>query len=178
MLGQRDSMAARPVSDCTKLKGKLKHNVHEVGMNKISDSPDRRRLQRFPALQLEAGVKVDRGMLGHWRTINAFDFTRSGLSITCETNLVVGATVLLRLTLPLPSGDLKADQLIARVRNVKVDEEGHRRYGVEFDFDANRHMRALATMAGLGRMEGILDRSEKLRYRLMTEEEFLHSIGE
>lgn len=147
-------------------------------MNKSSESPNRRRLQRFPALQLDTSVKVDRSMLGRWQPAQAYDFTRSGLSIACADSLEKDAAVLLRLRLPLPSGDLVTDQLVAKVRNVQVDPEGHPRYGVEFDFDANRHMRALTTIACLGRMEGILDRSEKLRYRLMTEEEFLHSIGE
>lgn len=138
--------------------------------------PERRRLTRFPAPDLEATLKCGRGLRARWQPVKAFDFTRSGLSIASPRPLEVGESVELNLRLPLASGDLVADRLVARVQNVQADEVQGLRYGLAFDFAANRHMRALSTASSLGRIEGILDRSEKLHYRLMSREELLRNL--
>lgn len=145
-------------------------------MRELQELSERRRLQRFPALELEVQIKVDRGIKARWCPVEAFDFTRSGLSITAPELLEVGAEVMVKIRLPLPTGDLTAERLVARVRNLHDSSAGVPRYGIEFDFTANRHMKALATAASLGRIEGILDRGEKLRNRMMTQEELMQSL--
>lgn len=138
---------------------------------------DRRRLRRFPAAELEAWIKRRPGILGQWYPVKAYDFTRAGLSISMEERIEVGENMILRLQLGLDMGSIRADRLVARVRNVRQLPEGRFLHGVEFDFKANRHMRSIQTQSKLGRMEGILDRSDKLRKRMMSQEELLREYS-
>lgn len=127
---------------------------------------ERRRLRRFPAAELSAQIKARRGLFGSWETVNADDFTRTGISFeSVNLTLEKGDVVEVRLTLLLDMGEIKVDRLIAVVRNQHRHGVGWR-YGLEFDYSASRHMKSLTTQAQLGRIEGILDRSEKLRRRL------------
>ncbi|MAL97204.1 hypothetical protein [Hydrocarboniclastica marina] len=145
-------------------------------MGQSEGNTERRHLQRFPALELEAQMKPQKRVLGPWTDIEAFDFTRTGLSIATPQTLAPDDVVMLRLRLPLATGDLTAERLVAVVRNVQPQPDHTFRYGVEFDFGASRHMKRMATSACLGRIEGILDRSEKLRNRLMSQQELLKSL--
>lgn len=137
---------------------------------------ERRRLRRFPAVELSAQIKARRGMFGHWETVNAEDFTRTGMSFeSVSLKLEKGDVVEVRLTLLLEMGDLKIDRLVAVVRNIQRHGVGWR-YGLEFDYSASRHMKSLTTQAQLGRIEGILDRSEKLRRRLHVQKDELDAL--
>ncbi len=123
---------------------------------------ERRRLRRFPAASLTAEVKRKRVLVGGWKPAIPHDFTRTGMAVELDgLTLEKGEIVEVRLTLTLDTGELRVDRLIAVVRNV-----AHGRFGLEFDFQASRHMKSLTTQAQLGRIEGILDRSEKLRRRM------------
>ncbi|MFE8071250.1 hypothetical protein QQM79_09330 [Marinobacteraceae bacterium S3BR75-40.1] len=145
--------------------------------DKNKDTQDRRRLRRFPAAQLEAWVKLRPGLIGQWYPVQAFDFTRAGLSVRLQEELTVDTKLMVRLRMGLDMGNIAADRLVTRVRNVRKLADGAYMHGLEFDFKANRHMRSIQTQSQLGRMEGILDRSEKLRKRLMTQEELLQELS-
>ncbi|WP_158227233.1 PilZ domain-containing protein [Mangrovitalea sediminis] len=132
---------------------------------------ERRRFRRFPAAELSVQVKTRRGLFGKWETVNPEDFTRTGLAFeSTGMELEKGDVVEVRATLLLDMGDLKVDRLVAVVRNLHRHGIA-RRYGLEFDYSASRHMKALTTQAQLGRIEGILDRSEKLRRRLHVQQD-------
>ena len=134
---------------------------------------ERRRLRRFPAAELSVQIKARRGLFGNWNTVNADDFTRTGMSFeSTDLSLDKGDVVEVRATLLLDMGDLKVDRLVAVVRN-KHRHGVAWRYGLEFDYSASRHMKSLTTQAQLGRIEGILDRSEKLRRRLHIQQDDL-----
>lgn len=145
-------------------------------MEQSVDTTERRRLQRFPAIELEAQMKPEKGMLSRWADVEPFDFTRTGLSIATSHSLAPGSVIMLRLRLPLATGDLEVDRVIGVVRNIQAQSDSSPRYGVEFDFNANRHMKKMETVACLGRMEGILDRSEKLRNRLLSQKDVLKDL--
>jgi len=123
---------------------------------------ERRRLRRFPAANLSAEIKHKRVLIGGWKPATPYDFTRSGMAVELDGMVLEkGEVVEVRLTLTLDIGELRLDRLVAVVRNT-----GRDRFGLEFDFQASRHMKSLTTQSQLGRIEGILDRSEKLRRRL------------
>ena len=109
---------------------------------------------------------MKRTLIGGWMAVDPHDFTRSGMAVEADgLKLELGDVVEVKLQLALDIGDLKVDKLIAVVRNIHKDGN-HPRFGLEFDFQASRHMKSLTTQAQLGRIEGILDRSEKLRRRI------------
>lgn len=142
-----------------------------------AEAHERRRLRRFPAADLVAHLRHKGAILGGWIEAEPHDFTRSGMAVeNIDLPLESGAMVEIRLTLKLDIGELQVNKIIAVVRNV-TKVKGRQRYGLEFDFQASRHMRSLATQAQLGRIEGILDRSEKLRRRLAPSIELAGSGG-
>ena len=127
---------------------------------------ERRHLRRFPAAELEVQLKPGRSRLrrGRGETVEAADFTREGVAIITSRNLRIGQKVLVDLILRLDRSEIHQHRLVAEVTNMRA-EGNSRRYGLKFDYRANTTMRALQTQARLGRMEGILERTEKMRAR-------------
>ncbi|MGP4842887.1 hypothetical protein ACTXGQ_02045 [Marinobacter sp. 1Y8] len=132
---------------------------------------DRRKFRRFPAAQLQVSWRVRKGFFSPFTLAQSEDFTREGVSILVEKTaaggsaLSKGARVELRLVLEMATGDLVVERLIARVQNQRSIGD-KTLYGLMFDFAANRYMRSENTKAQLGRIEGILDRTEKLKLRI------------
>lgn len=127
---------------------------------------ERRRFHRLPAAELKVAWRPRKGLFGRYQPTRGFDFTREGLSITeASGTLVPGDRVELRLELTMDADNLTIDRVVADVVNSR-ETDGQARLGLAFDFQANRLMRAEQTRAQLGRIEGILERSEKLRLRL------------
>lgn len=132
----------------------------------INTAENRRRLRRFPAAKLSAHVKKRAGLFGRGLAVKAFDFTRAGLAIESNAlDLKSNERVQVSLLLKLETGDIQITGLIAWVRNLQQLASGQR-CGLEFDYQANRHMKSLETQAQLGRIEGILERSEAFRQRV------------
>lgn len=132
---------------------------------------DRRKFSRFPAAQLQVSWRIRKGLFSPFALARSEDFTREGLSILVEktaigdTGLSKGARVELQLVLEMATGNLVVERLVARVQNQRAIGD-QTLYGLMFDFAANRYMRSEHTKAQLGRIEGILDRTEKLRLRI------------
>ncbi len=125
---------------------------------------ERRHLRRFPAAELEVRLRPGRTRLRRGETVEAADFTREGVAIITSRNLRIGQKVLVDLVLRLDRSEIHQHRLVAVVSNMRA--EGNRqRYGLKFDYRANSTMRALETQARLGRMEGILERIEKMKAR-------------
>ncbi len=141
-------------------------------MAAASQHDERRHLQRFPAAELRVRLRTGRGWLKKGERVPAHDFTRAGIGVTTDEKLKPGQKVELDLVLKLDRGEIVQNRVAATVHNQR--SEGNLfRYGLAFDYTANRRMRSLHTQARLGRMEGILDRIEKLRARTRSEKELM-----
>ena len=135
---------------------------------------ERRHLRRFPAAELEVRLRPGRSWFRRGEVVDAADFTREGVAILTSHTLKEGQKVLVDLTLRLDRGEIHQNRLVAVVSNQRP--EGNQiRYGLRFDFSANGTMRALDTQARLGRMEGILERIEKLKARTRSGDELIKS---
>lgn len=133
-------------------------------MSPKTPDDERRQLKRFPAAELSVRFYPGRSWLGRGEKARAEDFTRSGLSLITERPLKEGQRLRLKLTLRLDHGEIIQRGVVAVVRNQQPQSKGYR-YGLLFDYEANRHMRAMKTRARLGRMEGILDRMSQMASR-------------
>lgn len=129
---------------------------------------ERRQLRRLPAAELNVQWRPRKGLFGRFRPASGQDFTRAGLSLCLEGDdtLEVGDAIELRIELRMEAGTLTLDKVAASVRNIRETGNGTPLYGLEFDYNANRTMKSEQTRAQLGRIEGILERSEKLRLRI------------
>lgn len=138
-----------------------------------SQHPERRKLRRMPAANLSLEWRPRKGLFSRFQPAEGKDFTRNGLSMTIAGNDKVkeGDTVEVRVELSMEAGVLALDKLVATVRNVRNDDAGRPSLGLEFDFNASRTMKSEQTLAQLGRIEGILERSEKLRLRIQSPDE-------
>ncbi|TDT44359.1 hypothetical protein DES49_0461 [Halospina denitrificans] len=125
---------------------------------------ERRHLCRFPAAELEVRLRPGRSRFRKGEVVEAADFTREGIAIFTTRSLKSGRKVLVDLTLRLDRGEIHQNRLVAVVSNQRPEGK-QTRYGLRFDFRANGTMRALDTQARLGRMEGVLERIEKLKTR-------------
>ncbi|MDX1633184.1 MAG: PilZ domain-containing protein [Marinobacter sp.] len=129
---------------------------------------ERRQLRRLPAAELKVQWRPRKGLFGRFRPADGQDFTRAGLSLYLDGDdrLEVGDAIELRIELHMEAGTLGLDKVAAVVRNIREVDDGKPLYGLEFDYNANRTMKSEQTRAQLGRIEGILERSEKLRLRI------------
>ena len=135
---------------------------------------ERRHLQRFPAAELKVRLRTGRGWVRKGDRVPAHDFTRAGMGVTTTKVLKPGQKVELDLVLKLDRGEIVQERVVATVHNKRTDGNLFR-YGLAFDFTASRRMKSLHTQARLGRMEGILDRIEKLRAKTRSGEELMAS---
>lgn len=135
---------------------------------------ERRHLRRFPAAELEVRLRQGKSWFRKGEIVEAADFTREGVAIITSRTLKSGQKVFVDLTLRLDRGEIHQNRLVAVVSNERPEGD-KTRYGLRFDFRANATMRALDTQARLGRMEGILDRIEKLKARTRSGDELIES---
>ncbi len=129
---------------------------------------ERRRYRRHPALELKAEVKIKKGLFGQRIEVEACDYSKRGMAIETEYEFEPQQIITLNIILKMIMGDIRVDKVEGIVKNI-ISSHPKPRYGIEFDYNANRHMKAIETKSQLGRIEGILERSEKLR--LKTEDQ-------
>lgn len=129
---------------------------------------ERRRLRRMPAATLALAWRARKGLFNRYQPAEGQDFSRNGLSLLTSDSATIreGDSLELRAELSMEAGSLSLDGLIATVRNVRDGGNDQQVLGLEFDFKANRTMKSEQTLVQLGRIEGILERSEKLRLRI------------
>ena len=130
---------------------------------------ERRRNRRHPALELIAEAKIKKGLFGQWIDVEPCDYSKQGMGIEAEYEFKPEQSITLSITLKMEMGDIHIDKVAGTVKN-KINAQPHPRYGIEFDYNANRHMKSLETRSQLGRIEGILERSENLRLRMEEQE--------
>ncbi len=129
---------------------------------------ERRQLRRLPAAELNVSWRPRKGLFHRYRPAKGLDFTRNGLSLRLnpEDTLAPGDTVEMALELVMEAGTLSVGRVVAIVHNMRDQPGSGPLYGVGFDFNANRLMRSDHLVAQLGRIEGILERSEKLKLKI------------
>lgn len=125
---------------------------------------ERRRYRRHPALELKAEVNIKKGFFGQRIEVAACDYSKRGMAIETEYSFKPEQPITLSIILKMTTGDMRIDKVEGIVKNIMTSHPKPR-YGIEFDYDANRHMKALETKSQLGRIEGILERSETLRLK-------------
>ncbi|UZE95984.1 PilZ domain-containing protein [Alkalimarinus alittae] len=126
---------------------------------------ERRRFRRHPALKLKAEVKIKKGLFGQWVDVEPRDYSKRGMAIETEYAFEPEQPITLNITLEMEIGDIQITKIEGIIKN-KLKDTPTPRYGVEFDYTANRHMKTTETQSQLGRIEGILERSENLRLRI------------
>jgi len=121
---------------------------------------ERRRRQRLPWVSMEAQVKIRKGMLSsEWVSVKVVDFSRLGIGIRTESDLGSESRVQLSLVLKTEVGDIAVDKVGGTIRHSHLEENG-RFVGIEFE------EKPKATVSeGLQRIEGILERYQKLASR-------------
>lgn len=136
------------------------------------EQDERRHLRRYTAAELEVRLRPGRRFLRHGEIVEATDFTREGVAIITPQKLRIGQKVFIDLTLRLDRSEIRQQRVVAVIANARPEGDGYR-YGLKFDFRANASMRALETQARLGRMEGILERTEKMKARHRSGEDLI-----
>lgn len=133
---------------------------------------ERRQRRRMPAANLIVEWRPRKGLFNRYQPAEGMDFTRDGLSMKTDqaAKLSEGDSLELRAQLSMEAGTLGLDKIIATVRNIRNCGDDQPILGLEFDFNANRTMKSEQTLAQLGRIEGILERSEKLRLRIQPDD--------
>jgi hypothetical protein len=143
----------------------------ENSIMNATETDERRRFRRLPAAELHVKWRPRKGLFGSFQPTNGYDFTRDGLSIIApEGTFSTGDRVELRLELRMEAGSMNVDRLLAQVVNQR-SHDGPVLYGLAFDYAASRSMRSAEKRAQLGRIEGILERGEKLKLRLQPLQE-------
>lgn len=126
---------------------------------------ERRRYRRHPALELKAEVRIKKGLFGQRIEVEACDYSKRGIAIETEYEFKPEQPITLSIILKMVMGDIRIDKVEGIVKNI-IASHPNPRYGIEFNYDANRHMKSIETKSQLGRIEGILERSEKLRLKM------------
>lgn len=136
--------------------------------------PDRRSCRRFPATELKVELRNKTGVFScQWHEVYTVDYNKKGFAFVTHEAYEEGQALVFRITLLMEMGTIEVDNVRAVTRNhypeVEHTDHGNKRIGVAFDYQANRHMKSLDTQSNLGRIEGILERSENLRLKLSAQ---------
>lgn len=136
-----------------------------------SDINDRRSCRRFPAAELQAKVKIKSGIFNsEWEDVRVADYNKKGISFVTNQDFTEGQEVTFHITLVMEMGNIEVNNIKAVVQNryseTTQPELGANHIGTAFNYQANRHMKSLDIQSQLGRIEGILERSQNLRLKL------------
>lgn len=122
---------------------------------------ERRRRQRLPRLQLEARMRVRKGLLSNdWMEVNVADYNQLGIGIITDHPMKTGDRLQLSLRLATEVGDITINKVAATIRHTETkDAETH--YGLEFESVGQGD-----TQENLVRIEGILARYAAVAERI------------
>ncbi len=141
--------------------------------NRTKPMIERRRCRRYPSAELRAEVKIKKGLFSEWVGVEPCDYNKRGIAIETEFSFEPEQAITLSVTLKMDMGDIRVEKVEGIIRN-KIESGPHPRYGIEFNYAANRHMKSAETQSQLGRIEGILERSENLRQRMNEQQSLNH----
>lgn len=122
---------------------------------------ERRRRQRLPRLQLEARIRVRKGLLSNeWMEVDVADFNQLGIGIVTAHPLKTGDRVQLSLRLATEVGDITVNKVSAAIRHTETRDEA-KHYGLEFESGGRGD-----AQDNLVRIEGILARYAAVAERI------------
>lgn len=122
---------------------------------------ERRRRERMPFIQMDARVKVRKGLFSkNWLEVQVSDFTGLGMAIVSNHEFKEGDKLQFSLRLNTEVGDITVEQAEAVVRNSRVADNGTI-YGLEFA-DGQKS----SVNESLGRIESVLTRFKAVTDRI------------
>ncbi|BES71471.1 hypothetical protein RE428_24890 [Marinobacter nanhaiticus D15-8W] len=122
---------------------------------------ERRRRERLPFIQMDARVKVRKGLFSKkWLEVQVMDFSRLGMAIVSDEEFKEGDKLQFSLRLNTEVGDITVEQAEALVRNSRVADDGTI-YGLEFE-----ESQKASVGDSLGRIENVLTRFKAVTDRI------------
>ena len=126
---------------------------------------ERRRVRRLPAVELQANLRMKKGLFGEaWTEVRATDFSHVGVSIDLDGRLDSGQTVTLSFHLKMEMGEISLEKVQGTVRHVKP-LGGQCRCGIEF----TGIKQGSDLEAQLTRLESLLARSQSVGQRIQNQ---------
>lgn len=136
---------------------------------KTSNPDERRLLRRYPAAELRASLRVKKTLFNEsWIEVRPLDYNKKGIAIDTSTELRPEEDVVVALELVMDMGSIKIEKLAGVVRYARPLGSVFR-YGIEFDFQGPRFMRAPEIEAQLVRIETLLQRSLNVQDRIRSQ---------
>jgi hypothetical protein len=128
----------------------------------IKHAGDRRICVRLPTLIILTHVKVCSAepSTADWIAVKMLDYSHNGFAFLSHNEFKVAQTLKVCIRLDIDRTEVSLTDVIAKVRSVSLDNGGLR-YGAEFNFEANNHMRSPRTKAKLSGIERMVNRALK-----------------
>jgi hypothetical protein len=145
----------------------IRYAVRIFSMIVELNAHDKRRERRVPAANLTAQIKVKKGLFSDWVDLNVLDFNLLGLALALPSEPELGNKLSLKLALKMDMGDLKLNQIEAKIVNkMKIaGDDSMWRVGVVF---SNSSKNSGDNLAQLTRIKDMLERNEAIKQRLVA----------
>lgn len=129
------------------------------------NSHEKRRERRVPAANLSAQVKVKKGLFSDWASYDVLDFNLLGLALALPSEPELGTRINLKLVLGMDMGELKLNQIEAKVVNKMrvAGDDSYWRVGLVF---SNSSKNSGDNLTQLNRIKDMLERNEAIKQRL------------
>jgi len=124
---------------------------------------DKRKNRRLPAANLTAQLKTKQGLFTTWSDLSVSDFSLFGVALILPSEPELGRKITLRLLLTMDMGDIRINQIEAKIVNKLIREDGNWRVGLIF---SSQSKQSSDTKAQLKRFQEILEKNEALVGRL------------
>jgi len=133
-------------------------------MVSLLPSQEKRAQRRLPAANLKAHLKSKQGLFSTWLELDVVDFNLSGIALKLPSEPELGSKLNLRLILEMDTGEIKVNQLEAKVVNkVNTIGDGIWRVGVIF---SGQTKHSPDTMKQLERIKEMLERNAAITERM------------
>jgi hypothetical protein len=137
-------------------------------MMSLLSTQEKRKQRRLPAANVKAHLKSKQGLFSTWLELDVVDFNLSGISLKLPSEPELGSKLSLRLLLEMDTGDIKVNQLEAKVVNkVNTIGDGIWRVGLIF---TSQTKQSQDTMKQLGRIKLIIERNTAIIERMKRSE--------
>ena len=127
---------------------------------------EKRMHRRLPAADLNVQLKLKQGLFSTWIDLSILDFTPYGIAITLPSEPELGAKITLRLILKMDVGDIRVNNLEAKVVN-KLNNTGSNSWRVGVIFNRQTKQSTESTKQ-LIRIKQILEKSMALKERIIS----------
>lgn len=126
---------------------------------------ENRRNRRAPAAELVAQIKTKQGLFSSWLDLDVLDFNLLGLALAVPSEPELGSKLSLRLVLNMDMGELKVNQIEAKIVNkVRMDNDDTSwRVGLVF---SNQSKQSGDNLSQLTRIRDMLERNNAIKQRL------------